>query len=247
MVKRRKRARILRTFRSVLMASVVVAICVLAGSAYVRERPQDVPWTELQLDHPIGIFTGRKLAALSDDYPFCQNLIDQTGVAYAPLKPVGEDQCRRAGNVRLTGADSQRIRFAPRDIAPSCPVAAAMTIWEDQIVQPAAVRYFGERVSSIRHLGLYNCRQIAGSERWSEHATGNAIDIAAFTLTDGTTITLTGHWDTNGPEAAFLRTIRAGSCDLFATVLSPDYNAAHADHFHLDQAERGEMGHRLCR
>jgi hypothetical protein len=247
MAKRRKRARILRSFRSVLIAAVVLAICAWVGCAYIQEHPQDVPWTELQLDHPIGMFTGRKLAALSDDYPFCQNLMDQMAVAYVPLKPAGEGQCRRANNVRLTGANSERIRFAPRDIAPSCPVAAALTIWEDQIVQPAAVRYFGVRAVSIRHLGSYNCRQVAGSERWSEHATGNAIDIAAFTLADGKAISLTGHWHTNGPEATFLRTIRDGSCDLFATVLSPDYNAAHADHFHLDQAKRGAMDYRLCR
>ncbi|MFN3798647.1 MAG: extensin family protein, partial [Sphingobium yanoikuyae] len=50
-----------------------------------------------------------------------------------------------------------------------------------------------------------------------------------------------------GKDAAFLRDVRDGACGLFSTVLSPDYNAAHRDHFHLDQAERGATGWRACR
>ena len=54
-------------------------------------------------------------------------------------------------------------------------------------------------------------------------------------------------WKIRSGEARFLRRVRDGACDLFSTVLSPDYNSAHADHFHLDQAERGASGWRLCR
>ena len=50
-----------------------------------------------------------------------------------------------------------------------------------------------------------------------------------------------------GAEATFLREVRTGACDLFATVLSPDYNAAHRDHLHFDQADRGGTGWGLCR
>ena len=48
-------------------------------------------------------------------------------------------------------------------------------------------------------------------------------------------------------ERRFLRRVRDGACGLFATVLSPDYNAAHRDHLHLDQADRGMGGWRSCR
>jgi hypothetical protein len=53
-------------------------------------------------------------------------------------------------------------------------------------------------------------------------------------------------WDGDADERAFLSAVRNGACDLFATVLSPDYNEAHRDHLHLDQAARGEMGWRGC-
>jgi hypothetical protein len=54
-------------------------------------------------------------------------------------------------------------------------------------------------------------------------------------------------WSGGGDKAAFLRNVRDGACDVFATTLSPDYNAAHRDHLHLDQALRGRTGGRLCR
>ena len=60
-----------------------------------------------------------------------------------------------------------------------------------------------------------------------------------FRLRDGTRISLVRDWDEAGPRAAFLRDVRDGACRLFATVLSPDYNEAHRDHFHLEATGRG--------
>ena len=118
------------------------------------------------------------------------------------------------------------------------------------MVQPAAERYLGFSVASIGHYGSYSCRRMYGASDspWSEHATGDAIDIASFTLESGKTVSVLSDWDEgSADERAFLHAVRDGACDLFATVLSPDYNAAHANHLHLDQADRGEMGWRACR
>jgi hypothetical protein len=54
-------------------------------------------------------------------------------------------------------------------------------------------------------------------------------------------------WNEGGKKAAFLREVRDGTCGLFSVVLSPDYNAAHADHLHIDQTDRGTFGRRSCR
>ena len=70
--------------------------------------------------------------------------------------------------------------------------------------------------------------------------------MAGFVLENGERITLVRDWD-DAEKGAFLRDVRDGACDLFSTVLSPDYNAAHADHFHFDQAEQGALGWRPCR
>jgi len=82
---------------------------------------------------------------------------------------------------------------------------------------------------------------------FSEHATANALDVAGFTLADGRSISVLRDWTGDGEDAQFLRAVRDGACDLFSTVLSPDYNAAHRDHFHFDQADRGTTGWRACR
>ncbi|MEM8698097.1 MAG: extensin family protein, partial [Pseudomonadota bacterium] len=73
------------------------------------------------------------------------------------------------------------------------------------------------------------------SQRMSQHATANAFDISGFLLTDGRMVTLRRDWQGSGPKAAFLRAARDGLCRWFRLVLSPDYNALHADHFHVDQ------------
>lgn len=67
----------------------------------------------------------------------------------------------------------------------------------------------------------------------STHATADAIDITGFGLADGREISLIDDWDGDDAKAAFLRAARESACRWFVTVLSPDYNALHADHFHL--------------
>jgi len=232
-----------------LVALVVTATVALMLWASLRGQPQDVPWAPLDLGQPIGLFTGRKLTALTEDLPQCRALLDRAGVRYTVLPPrKGEGQCGYADGVRLTGG-ARKIAFAPAGLGVACPVAAALAMWEWNIVQPAAERHLGARVATIDHFGSYSCRRIAGSHssNWSEHATADAVDIAGFRLTDGTRITVARDWKGDDPKAAFLREVRDGACKLFATTLSPDYNAAHADHLHLDQANRGSMGWRACR
>jgi hypothetical protein len=127
----------------------------------------------------------------------------------------------------------------------TCPLLAAMYLFERHVLDPAARRHLSAGVARVNHLGTYSCRNVYGREmgRRSEHATANAIDIRGFVLDDGRIVSLARHWDGNRPaEAAFLREVNDGACRFFNAVLGPDYNAAHRDHFHLD------MGRwRVCR
>jgi hypothetical protein len=122
-------------------------------------------------------------------------------------------------------------------------------LFERDVLQPAAQRHFGQRVAIIDHAGSYSCRRLYGRTEgaFSEHATADALDITGFRLADGTRISVVRDWESGGAKGRFLRDVRDGSCRLFATTLSPDYNAAHADHLHLDQAQRGKIGGSLCR
>ncbi|MDB5698109.1 MAG: extensin family protein [Alphaproteobacteria bacterium] len=246
----------MRLLRLVRLALVVglAGFAALLLYGYARNHPQDLPWTALDLGQPIGLFTGRKLAALGGDGPRCRALLTRAGVEFTALPPRrsphrADRQCGYDDAVRLRAGGSTTIAYRPEGLATSCPVAAALALWEWHVVQPAALAHFGEDVASIDHFGSYSCRRIYGRAEgaMSEHASANAVDIAGFRLADGRRITIARDWRGNGPERAFLRDVRDGACTLFATVLSPDYNRAHSDHFHLDQARRGAMGWRGCR
>ncbi len=217
----------------------------------VRDEPERFPWTPLSLSDPIGAFTGRKLTALGETPARCKALIGaiESGDRIVGTRRGSEAACGYDAGVELRPAGPAALRFAPAGLITACPVAAALLLWERDVVQPAAERLLGERVVRVDHFGSYSCRRLYGRSEgaYSEHATANAVDIAGFRLASGRRISVLGNWNDTDEDAAFLREVRSGACDLFATVLSPDYDDAHADHLHFDQAARGAMGWRGCR
>lgn len=121
----------------------------------------------------------------------------------------------------------------------TCNLAANFAAWAKFGVQPAARVIFGAEIEKIETFGTYNCRPIAGSGKLSEHAHSNAIDVSAFVLSDGRRISIQKDWDGDRQTRQFLKIVHASACKRFNTVLSPDYNAAHRDHFHFDMGGRG--------
>jgi hypothetical protein len=244
-------ARAIRRWTVRLLVLALVATAVAMAIGYARRHPEDLPWTALDLTRPIGMFTGRKLAALGDDPPLCRRLLGEAGIRFelAPPRAAGPN-CSVADALSFGAGGARALALQPDAAEMSCPVAAALSLWEWHVVQPAAARHFGTRVAAVEHLGTYNCRRIRGGREdagWSEHATANAIDVSAFRLESGQRVSILNHWNGSPEERAFLREVRDGACRLFATVLSPEYNAAHRDHLHLDQARRGASGWRGCR
>lgn len=239
----------LRRLAILALLFVPVVAGLLAAFDYARRHPENLPWSELDLKQPIGTFTGGKLVSLRNEPDRCRALLADAGVAATALPPRdGGPQCSYDDAVRLD-SNPGGIALRPANAGFSCPVVAAFALWEREIVQPAAARHFGSAVAQVEHFGGYSCRRISGREEadWSEHATANAIDIAAFRLADGRRISLLDDWNGTPEESAFLREVRDGACRLYATVLSPDYNEAHRDHLHFDQAARGASGWRGCR
>ena len=153
-------------------------------------------------------------------------------VAFTPAPKAMENGCGHPDGVRITR--SQVSYGGP--VLLSCPAAVALIMWERNVLQPEARHKFGRRVTSVRTYGTYSCRNIyhRASGPRSLHATADAIDVAGFTLEGGRSVGVKRDWKDQGPEGSFLRAIRDGACVFFGTVLSPDYNAAHADHFHFD-------------
>jgi hypothetical protein len=122
----------------------------------------------------------------------------------------------------------------------ACPLVSVLDRWLADTVQPAAQRWFGQRVVEIKQISAYSCRGMNGDSNAhiSEHAFGNALDIAAFTLADGRQVTVKDGWRGLPEEQGFLRDIEAAACQQFSTVLAPGSNAYHYDHIHVDLMRR---------
>ncbi len=233
------------------IVAILSGLAALGVAILNHERPQDLPWTPLDLGQPIGLFTAAKLGALAGDAPRCRMLLDRAGVEATPLPPLRiSSDCGHDDAMRLRARPGETV-YSPDGVGVACPVAAALAMWEWQVVQPAAIRHFGRPVVRIDHFGSYSCRRLYGRDTgtWSEHARANAIDIAGFRLAgrDRKIVRVVADWaGEDAAAAAFLRDVHQGACRLFGTTLGPDYNAAHRDHFHFDMARRSG-GWRACR
>jgi hypothetical protein len=269
---------------------------------------------------PPDVWTPEELAA---GLRQCVQLLAPVTADVAMEEPMKHGQCGTPAPLALRSAGGKdKVEFAPAPTM-NCRLAASMGEWVDKVLQPAAQEVLGSRITRILGSGSYSCRNIYNNPKLtlSEHATGNAIDVAAFVTADGRTITVKQGW---GPterdivaakkkaaeklaakkagkpvaaataataptpsiaeavkkaeakqkgrvqktdfkqesdkaavvagaelqpattkEAVFLKRLHGGSCTLFATVLGPEANEAHRDHFHLDMKVR-RTSHGVC-
>jgi hypothetical protein len=225
--------------RQTILARIVgfVLLWLLVGiMAFVADRAiprQHLPWKALTLVDPVGAATKVKAARAGRDPAACRAILTAGGVDYAEAPASASGFCAVKDALRVTAGIAP---LRPADAPMTCKEALAVVIWERQVVQTAAFAEFDQAVVGIDHYGSYSCRRIYGQPEGpvSEHALANAIDIAAFRLADGTTVSVLHDWNDPGPKGRFLHRVRDGGCKVFLTVLGPDYNAEHANHFHLD-------------
>lgn len=226
-----------RSYLAWFAVAVLLTIVAIRAMTWLRDHPEHVPTARFELAHPQGWATRSKLLGLAGDPDACFAAFDRVDAGYLRRPPMGGGGCLADQRMILTG-NALIPTMAPAEVAPSCAVTAAMALWYRDVVGPLAQRHFGQKVVRIENLGSYNCRNIRGGKQLSQHSTANAIDVSAFVLADGTRVSVINDWSDGGAKAAFLHEVRDGACDLFSTTLSPDYNRAHADHFHLDLAVR---------
>lgn len=173
--------------------------------------------------------------------PEARQCLSQLSLTRANFTPLPDQYfgagCSNLNTVRLADLYGDDSPLAVTNVGPiTCPLANTFAGWARFGADRAARQILGSPLVRIETMGTYNCRNVAGSNRRSAHSTADAIDISAFVLADGRRITLIHHWN-NGTaaERRFLRTIHESACKRFGTVLGPDYNSAHRDHFHLEE------------
>ena len=243
-----------------LLWELALLACAAFALLNVFAPAQDLPWKPLDLSRPIGAATTTKVSAF--DLPrvaaaeeverstaACMTVLREAGVRVERAADRNDGGfCIVQGAVRITGGDVTPL--SPGGVVMQCPLAVRYVIWDRQVLRPAAREVMGSEPARVENFGTYSCRRIYGSsdtnERPSEHARANALDISGFRLEDGRSVSVLNDWSSSGPRgeegSRFLRTVRDGACRLFSNALDPDYNAAHADHLHLDGAPRGLCG-----
>lgn len=199
------------------------------------------PWVPLELHNAPNFLTRYKLSQLSSDRELCAQVLEDAQMSYGWLadRETGPD-CGFSSAVAI----ERTMSDVGEPFSLTCRTAVSLALWEMYVVEPAAYAHFGRPVSRIEHFGSYACRNVYGrpNATRSRHATAEAFDVAGFVLADGHRIRVVGDWDQDSPEARFLHDVRDGACRFFDGVLSPDYNEAHRDHFHLDRGP-----YRVCR
>jgi len=176
--------------------------------------------------------------AMSHGAQMCLAGLGETGSRFAPL----EDKyygggCSAVNAVQLSAVQGDRATLAVSNIGPvTCDTAQTFAGWARFGVDRAAQQILGSPLARIETMGSYSCRNVAGTNRRSAHSRAAAIDVSAFVLEDGRRISVVSNWSGGtAKEREFLRIVHQSACKRFGTVLGPEYNAAHRDHFHLEQ------------
>jgi hypothetical protein len=231
-------ARLLKTLALLAMLPVAVYAGYWASQF---APPRFLPWAPLDIaDLPVYPITAMKLERLQWDRRYCEAALATASLRVTPVAEIESKGCDLHDVIRV---ESGYPAFNASFIA-TCPLSVGMAMFIRDVVQPAASRDLHSDVVEIDHLGSFACRNIVGghSGRLSEHAAANAIDVAGFVLRDGQRVTVERDWRGGDDKAKFLHDVRDGSCGIFHVVLSPDFNAAHRTHLHLDMG-----AYRMCR
>jgi hypothetical protein len=169
--------------------------------------------------------------AAAPDAAQCRADLDRLGLHYTPASPQGSGSCAVRDAVEVNAAG---IAWNPPGVV-NCGFARQLDAFAREDVQAAALAHFGKRVRALHQIGAYSCRrETGGKHRWSQHARGNALDVAGFELVDGTIINVEQDWRRSGPKRDFLRDVARRACKRFSVVLTPNSNREHHDHIHID-------------
>ncbi len=187
----------------------------------------------------------RKSTAVFSPRPEARQCLAGLGATRAAFTPLPDQYfgggCSNLNTVRLDRLSSDEGSLALANLGPvTCPLANTFAAWARYGADRAARQYLGAPLARIETMGSYSCRTVAGSEKLSAHAHAGAIDISGFVLADGRRVTVLGNWAYgSAAERAFLQAVHQSACKRFGTVLGPEYNAAHRNHFHVELSGSG--------
>jgi hypothetical protein len=225
-----------RRILSKLLLVLILLVAVVGGFWFGLIPQRWSPFSPISLDERPSLLVDPRLSVLRFDSELCQAILKEPYIDASPVPDrVTGDNCGWTNAVKFTRVGGAEIGVEPL----TCEAAVALTLWVQHEVQPLAREMYGQQVVRLGDMGTYSCRDIVGNPLWkgvrSEHASANAIDVSGFTFADGRTITLLRDWNRRGKDGVFLREVHRRACRYFRVALGPDFNKAHANHFHFDR------------
>lgn len=224
--------------RALLLFVLLLSVVALVWTRGWRPPDRYNPWAPLDLTAPPDVFLRYKLDRLGGNPAMCRAALRHAGAVFVPLVDHEEaGGCGWSDAVRVSALGEARLGSP---VMLTCPLAAAMVLFERRALQPGAGAAFGSPVRVIEHVGSYACRNVyhRNDAPLSRHARADAIDLTAFRLADGRRIVVARDWSAPR-EGPFLHGLQADGCGYFGALLGPDYNAAHRTHFHAQGSGYG--------
>jgi hypothetical protein len=216
-----------------------------------EELPTFLPEIVLDVQRPAPPRTEGQISR-SFDGDDCRNELAQLGVDFSvPADVEATGVCHVTNPVQLRSVTTSIGRVElPGTPLLNCAFAQQFVVWLSDVAAPLVAGFGEAKLSSMSTGTSYQCRVRNGdfSGEMSEHAFGNAIDIAGIMLTDDKRIEITAVSDPLDPDHRLLMALRASACGYFTTVLGPGSDAAHASHYHFDLGVHGKSGnYRICK
>jgi hypothetical protein len=183
----------------------------------------------------------------------CEKVLRGLDVEFKSRDPIGNSSgCGVAYPLSVSAIAGVQITPAA---TLNCDMVKAVHKWITEVVQPTAKREFNTRLVGLQNASSYACRRRnnATKGKLSEHALGNALDIAEFKFSNRVEASVAGGWNgaTRGlsitNRGSFMKTSRKGACTYFNTVLGPGSDPFHKDHFHLDLMKLRPGRGKYCR
>ena len=186
----------------------------------------------------------------ASDFAACLSDLREAKVVFEPVGAAKEGGCDLTGAVRLA---SVATPFG--DVAISgkptmlCSFARQFALWSRAVAAPLTLAYTGQRLTEIEAGSAFACRARTDKPGAipSEHAKGDAIDVASFVLADRRRVRVKQPESDLALAHELVGALRTAACGYFTTVLGPGSDSAHAEHFHFDLALHGaNANYRIC-
>ncbi|MCP5088267.1 MAG: extensin family protein [Rhodobacteraceae bacterium] len=206
---------------------IVTSPFAVGRSPQPKKRPRKLRVARAETDKPIPVRTVK--------YKRTGSVCGVRGIrGYSVGRVSGKIKgCRISNPVKVTEIDGVKLT---REALIGCDAAKSLYTWVNRSAKPTVGRK-GGGLAKIQVIAGYSCRTRNSKRgaKLSEHAKGNAIDIAGFVLKNGKVLSVERDWR-SGSKSRTLKKLHKSACGPFGTVLGPNADRYHRDHFHFDVA-----------